>query len=183
MPSFLGPLERLELIRDGFYSPDRRQHTRAAALMALDRGLSMSRVARSVKCDRDTLYRWRDRYLEIRSPAALQDGRGRAARRAKARRRAPRAAALVALAAARGRVAEAPGRLRLDPAAQQHLARLAAGSPDLTRRYRAALLWAYDRACTITDIARVAGIDRHTVYQAPARHLARVLGGDATPTG
>jgi hypothetical protein len=179
MPPFLGAAERLVLMRDGFYSPDARLHTRAAALLALDRGHSLGGVARSVRCDRDTLYRWIDRYLEKRDVAALCDGRTRDALRRARRLKPARAAALVELAKL-GRPANEPGRLDLEPSAQEALARLASvAEPDPIRRYWAALLLAYDRALPITDIARVAGCHRSTIYEAPARHLPRLLGGGA----
>jgi transposase-like protein len=177
MLSFLGPLERLELVRDGFYSPDRRQHTRAAALLALDRGHTISYVARSVKCHRHTINRWLARYLEIRAPAALQDGRAREARRVSARLRPARASRLVALAAATGLDPAAPGRLDLDARQRARLAHLAAKAPDVSRRYWAAMLWAFDRGGAVSTIARAAGCHRDVVYEAPKRHLARVLDG------
>lgn len=175
MLSFLGPIERLELVRDGFYSPDRRQHTRAAALLALDRGYSLAYVARSVNRDVQTVKAWRDRYLEIRTPAALQDGRRREARRATIRLRPARAKKLLALADEAGLDPSTRGRLRLGVPKRARLARLAAEAADPSRRYWAALLWAFDRGAAISSIARAAGCCRGVVYGAPKRHLARVL--------
>lgn len=178
MPPFLDPLERLILIRDGFYSPDARTHTRAAAILALDYGHPLRRVARSVRCDHTTLYHWLDRYLEKRDVAALGDGRTRDVRRRTRRLKPARAAALLELAHA-APPAEPP-RLPLDPPARDALARLATDAePDPTRRYWAALLFAYDRRVPVTDIARVAGCDRRTVREARARHLPRLLADGA----
>lgn len=185
MPPFLGPVERLVLIRDGFYSPDARCHARAAALLALDRGHSVSSVARSVRCARETLYCWLDRYLEKRDVAALCDRRTRAAHRRARRLRPARAAALVELARACGRPEAEPGRLGLDPAAREVLARTAsAAEPDPARRYWAALLLAFDRGVPVTDIARAGGgLRRGTVYEAPTRHLPRLLAGGGAGAG
>jgi hypothetical protein len=181
MPPFLDPVERLILIRDGFYSPDARCHTRAAALLALDRGHSLRSVARSVRCDPDTLYRWLDKYLEKRDVAALRDGTTAEGRRRSRRLLPARAAALVELAGEHGRPGPEPGRLALDAAAQALLERTAsAAEPDPTRRYWAALLLAFDRGLPVAEVARVAGgLSRRTVYEAPARHLPRLLGRGA----
>jgi len=174
MPPFLDPVERLILIRDGFYSPDARCHTRAAAILALDRGQPLSRVARSVRCARDTLYRWLAKYLENRDVAALRDARTRDARRRTRRLKAGRVAALIELAAS---VPDPEtGRLGLDPAARESLGRLAAAAgSDPARRYWAALLVAFDRRAPVADIARAAGCAANTVYEAPARHLPGLL--------
>lgn len=174
MPPFLDPLERLLLIRDGFYSPDARLHTQAAALLALDRGLPLRDVARSVRCDPDTLYRWRDRYLENRDLAALRDARSRHAARRTTRLRPARTAAVLALAE------HHPGpdarRLGLDDDARARLA-AAAADPKSTpaRRHWAALLLAYDRGVPVTHIARATACSRRTIYEAPARHLPAIL--------
>jgi transposase-like protein len=181
MPPFLAPVERLILIRDGFYSPDARCHTRAAAILALDQGHSLRSVARSVRCHRDTLYRWLDKYLEKRDVAALSDGWTRAARRRTRRLWPQRAAALVALAGEFGRPEAEPGRLNLDPAARAILARAASeAEANPARRYQAALLWAFDRGLPVSAIARTAGgISRRILYEAPARYLPRILGAGA----
>jgi hypothetical protein len=181
MPPFLGPVERLILIRDGFYSPDARCHTRAVALLALDHGYSVRSVARSVRCSRLTLYRWLDRYLEKREVAALSDGRSRESRRRTRRLKVARAAALRELAAT---VSDpAVYRLDLDPAAREVLQRAASDAePCPIRRYWAALLVAFDRGVPVAEITRTAGgISRRTVYEAPTRHLPRILQAGAGP--
>lgn len=178
MPPFLNPVERLILIRDGFYSPDARCHTRASALLAIDRGHSVRSVARSVRCSRDSLYRWYGQYLENRDVAALGDGRSRAARRRARGLAADRTAALLELAETAARPADAPGRLDIDGPDRAALRRVADGrepNAKLFHRYWAALLLAFDRGVPVATIARTAGTDRSTVYKAPARHLARVL--------
>lgn len=179
MPPFLDPVERLILIRDGFYSPDARCHTRAAALLALDHGHPVRSVARSVRCDPDTLKRWCARYLENRDVAALRDGRTRESRRRTRRLTHTRAAALHRLAHAAGAEAAA-SRLALDPVAQGILQRAAsAAEANPTHRYWAALLWAFDRGATISAIARAAVCCRRVVYEAPTRHLPRILAAGA----
>lgn len=175
MPPFLDPVERLALVRDGFYSHDARQHTRAAVLLSLDRGCSISDVARSVKVTRHTIKSWRDRYLEIRTPAALEDGRSRRARRAAARRRPTRTRLVYELALVGP--ADAAGRLDLDAGSRAELARLAVECPDPERRHWAAILWARDRGVPVSVVARAAGRHRSTLYRDPARRLAWVLDG------
>ena len=100
--SFLGPVERLVLIRDGFYSPDAGCRRRAAVLLALDRGSTLTGAARSARCNRGTVYRWLGNYLEQRDVAALGDGRRRYTGRPRSLQRdlAARAEALDALIAA-----------------------------------------------------------------------------------
>ena len=174
--SFLGPAERLILIRDGFYSPDSGCRRRAAVLLALDRGSTLTGAARSAKCNRSTVYRWLSNYLENRDVAALGDGRRRFAGhpRRRQQRLAGRADTLAALAASRPETP--PGRLGLDPRSRAALAALAVdpAAPPRTR-YRAALLHALDRGATVATITRAVGCDRATVADAPRLHLRAVL--------
>lgn len=174
--AFLGTIERLILVRDGFYSPDPDCRRRAAALLAMDRGATLSDVARSANVSRDSVYRWLSNYLQQRDPAALRDNRSRHAGRPWHRRRDLAARAAAVLALADGGPRGGAGRLGLDAAARDVLVASArdATLPPRTR-FRAALLFAIDRGLPNATIARAGGCDRHTVAKAPSRYLRRLL--------
>lgn len=178
-PRLLGPVERLILIRDGFYAPDAATRRRAAVLLALDKGATVMAAARSARCNRSSVYRWLANYLERRDPAALGDNRRRAAGgpRQRDRRLLERAAALVALADARPEPADdGLGRLHLDRSGRRALWLLAldpAATPRL--RYRAAMLRAVDLGLPTTTIARAVACDRQTVTNASRLHLHKTL--------
>jgi len=175
---FLSPVERLVLVRDGFYAVDPACRRRAEVLLSLDRGAALSEAARTARCSRSSIYRWLSHYLGERDPAALGDNRRRYAGRSRERRRVwtARAGALLALTAMRPDAG--PGRLGLEAADRAALAGVAADPDAAPRdRYLAAMLRALDRGVPISTIARAAGCDRKTVYRAPRHHLRRLLPG------
>jgi transposase-like protein len=84
MTPFLGAWERLVLMRDGYYSTDKRRSRRAAMLLALDQGTSAATVARMSGCSRTTVYYWLHLYKQYRnvavfSPATIGEVRGKLA--------------------------------------------------------------------------------------------------------
>lgn len=157
MPPFLDALERLLLIRDGYYSPDPNRSRRAAMILAVDRGDSAASVARSAGCSRTTVKYWVRLYRHHRDPGALSGGRSDKI----GRRAIEMAAALNAMA---GRAAKARV-LGLDPEGRRRLRLDAEIAPDPTQRRRAAILWAVERGVPAPHVAHVAGISRQAVHQ------------------
>jgi transposase-like protein len=77
MTPFLGAWERLVLMRDGYYSADKRRSRRAAMLLALDRGNSAATVARMSGCSRTTVYYWLHLYKQYRDVAVFSPATNR----------------------------------------------------------------------------------------------------------
>lgn len=168
MPPFLDALERLLLIRDGYYSADPHRSRRAAMLLALDRGMPLSSVARSAGYARTTVYYWLRLYLHHRDPATLA-GRDSATA---GRRGAEMAAAMNAMPGDR----EAAGVLGLDEAARHALRLDAEVDPDPALRRRAAILWALERGVAASHVAHVAGTSRRNVCRMRRAAVARLRG-------
>ncbi len=77
MRPFLEDLERLVLLRDGYYSMDTCRRRRAAMLLALDRGTSATWIARMAGCSRATVYYWLHLYKQYRDVDVLSRGKSR----------------------------------------------------------------------------------------------------------
>ncbi len=170
MKPFLKPIERLILIRDGLYGGDPDCRRRVAALLAMDRGLPVPLVARTVNCHRMALYSWRNRYLEHRDVAVLRDGRrAETARRLRALMgdRVPRLRALLA------RLPAGPGRLPLTDDERRQLATNLREASDASVRRQAAMVLALDRGASLRQVALAAGCDQRTVISLRRRLLAQ----------
>jgi transposase-like protein len=167
MAPFLGASERLVLIRDGYYSPDLRRRRRAVMLLALDRGVPASSVARTVGCARTTVYYWLRLYQEHRDVEALSGGFSRSG----GLRPTRTAAVLNSLkpdATRRTRRPAAP----MDARARRRLRLDAEVHPDPRRRLGAAMAWAMERGVAAEHAAHVAGVSRQAVYRAWGRARA-----------
>ena len=162
MRPFLEPVERLVLIRDGLYHHDDACRRRAAMLLALDRGSTLSAVARSSRCQWSTVKFWLSRYLENRTPACLLDARNPAVRRSQSPLIPIRARAVLALA--ESAPASSPGHLGLDPSARDALLHAARATSDPAARLRSSQLLALDRGVAASVIARASGCRRTTIH-------------------
>jgi transposase len=71
--------QRERLHRDLKTATDARLYRRLLALVQIDRGKSVSLVARELEVNRITVHRWLRRFLDARDPVAVADraGRGR----------------------------------------------------------------------------------------------------------
>ena len=75
----LTPRQRKSLQKESRSTLDARVYKRAVALLALDRGVGATALAKQLGVCRATLYNWKDRYLACPNQASLRDrpGRGR----------------------------------------------------------------------------------------------------------
>lgn len=166
MQPFLGPLERLRLVRDGYYASDRRRRRRASMVLALDRGQTPAQVARTAGVARTTVYGWLRRYLEDRDPASLS-GRetGRPAR-------PPDPSRSRAVSRLVGGPSPHRGRLQRDRPRFEAASKAARGR-DRRARLRAEVLLAIDRGVSVTKVAGAARWSRQTIYQAWKSEVVR----------
>ena len=175
MDPFLTPVERLLLVRDGYDSPDPACRRRAAMILALDRGMKVSHVARAARCDPSLVTYWRDRYLDLRDVASL---------RSRDRKPKPTMALQIArlrrVAALVGTHPEG-GRLPIDADARAVLA-AQADAPDLPLRRRAAALLALDRGATLHAVGLALGSHRGCIHHLRRRYLES-LARSAAPQG
>ena len=156
MKPFLEALERLQLVRDGYYSDDWGQHRRAAMILAVDRGTPVSSVARLAGCSRTSVYYWIRLYRHHRDPEALANAHSRGLGQWDAE-----VAAM--LNAIEGREPPLPS---VEAATTGLLLRLDATiAADPRRRRKAAILWALDRGVPPTHVARVAKVSRQAIHQ------------------
>lgn len=175
MPPFLDAVERLILVREGYYSSDACLNRRAAAILALDAGTRVASVARLAGCSRTTVYAWLRLYQYHRNPEALSGSQSGSQWYHSGRRGFEVAAALNAMEGRRsvrsGLGLEKPARhaLRLDA----HIA------ADPRQRRRSAILWSLDRGIPPAHVAHVAGISRQAVHQMVKR--VRKADGAARP--
>lgn len=163
MLPFLDAVERLILVRDGYYATDHAQSRRAAVILSLDAGKSVASVARLAGCSRTTVYTWLRLYEQHRNPQAL---RGSELERI-GQRGFEISAALNAMP---GNLKSARG-LGLDVKARNALRLDAMVAPDAKRRRRSAMLWALDRGVPLPHVAHVAGVSRQAVHQLQNRAI------------
>ncbi|MCU1376839.1 MAG: hypothetical protein JWO68_4125 [Actinomycetia bacterium] len=178
MSPFLGPLERLILIRDGIYSTDPRCARRAAMLLALDRGATPSSIARGAGCHRTTVYYWLRLYKEYRDPAVLSGGEPQSAG---VPRPGDRAAAVLALRPEPLPRGARPARAPLDPLALAALQFEAEHDPRPRRRLASAIAVACERGVPASKVALAAGMSRQAAYRAWARRSAPLRAGEGAP--
>jgi transposase-like protein len=127
-------------------------------ILAMDRGTSPSTVARTLKCDRNTVYYWLRRYLKHRDPSDLSNGQSGIT----TKRLCQQARELNAMKGGEGRHKKF---LKWEKTAKHILKLDAKFAPDPYARRLAAILWAIDRGVSIAQVARLCDLSRATIYR------------------
>ena len=168
MTPFLGSRERLVLIRDGYYSIDPRRSRRAAALLALDRGVPAAAIARQCGCSRATVYAWLHLYKQYRDPAALSPGQPR-------RRPTPEEQSEAARLVNALEWEPVAGWPPMSERAREALRRDALHHRDPGRRLASAMAWAIERGVSPTRVGLALGISRQGVHSAWKRRRIALI--------